>query len=191
MNDEIMINEEKILPVGEPQEELTDADEVITEYDLDEEEKELPLTVPEEKSTSKETENVRDEETVESLKKELEDMRRELDEKRSAFERMSRELGEFSALFPNQNPSNIPDSVWESVRAGIPLAAAYALYEKKALSRLEAAAKINQKNGAASTGALGREITESFFTPDEVRAMSRDEVRTNYKKILDSMKKWN
>ena len=30
-----------------------------------------------------------------------------------------------------------------------------------------------------------------FFTPEEVRAMSMDEVRANYSKILNSMSKWH
>jgi hypothetical protein len=42
-----------------------------------------------------------------------------------------------------------------------------------------------------STGSLGKDTTESFFTPNEVRAMSRSEIRKNYSKILESMKKWN
>lgn len=32
---------------------------------------------------------------------------------------------------------------------------------------------------------------EPYFTPEQVRAMTRDEVRVNYYFILESMKKWN
>lgn len=34
-------------------------------------------------------------------------------------------------------------------------------------------------------------IEEDMFTPEQVRKMTREEVRTNYKKILESMKRWN
>ena len=34
-------------------------------------------------------------------------------------------------------------------------------------------------------------ISEEFFTPEQVRKMSRSEVRKNYKKILESMKYWH
>ena len=131
------------------------------------------------------------EETVESLKAELDALRRELEEKRAAFERMSYEITEFSELFPTVSVSSIPDSVWESVKSGIPLSASYALYEKKTALLLTDAKKVNQKNSALSTGPLGREPASDFFSPDEVKAMSRDEVRKNYSKIMESMKKWN
>ena len=130
-------------------------------------------------------------EELELLKTELESLRKELEEKKKSFERMSREIGEFSEVFPKKSVNNIPDSVWESVRAGIPLAAAYALYERKNALRAETASRINERNGNTSTGSVGRASTENFYTPDEVRAMSRSEVRKNYSKILESMKKWN
>ena len=135
--------------------------------------------------------NETEENEVELLKQELDTLRRELEEKKEAFRRMSREIGEFSEIFPEKSVSSIPDSVWESVKTGIPLAAAYALYERKNDVRADAASRINERNGEKSTGAIGRSTTENFYTPDEVRAMSRAEVKRNYSKILESMKKWN
>ena len=129
--------------------------------------------------------------TVESLRAELDALRKELSEKKAAFERMSNEVNEFSELFPSVPLTSIPDSVWQSVKGGIPIAAAYALYEKKA-NLIEADAKrINTKNSSSSTGPIGKEPTSDFFSPAEVRAMSRDEVRKNYSKIMESMKKWS
>lgn len=125
------------------------------------------------------------------LRGELEALKIELEEKKKTFERMSREIGEFSEIFPERSVSSIPDSVWESVKAGIPLAAAYALYERKNAVRADTANRINERNGSVSTGSVGRTSTENFYTPDEVRAMSRSEVRKNYSKIIESMKKWN
>lgn len=36
-----------------------------------------------------------------------------------------------------------------------------------------------------------KEITETFFTPEEVRNMSSTEVRENYQQIMDSMRLWS
>ncbi len=130
-------------------------------------------------------------ENIEALRAELEALKAEFEEKKRALEKMSREFGEFSEIFPTTDIKSLPDSVWEEVKAGIPLAAAYALYEKKCAIRAEAANNANLKNSALSSGAIGREVTENFYTPDEVRAMSRAEVKKNYSKIIESMKKWN
>ena len=142
-------------------------------------------------SREKEAEADDPQETVESLKAELQALREDLEARRATFERMSAEIGEFSELFPSVPLSSIPDSVWQSVKGGVPLAASYALYEKKTSIMLDDAKRANEKNSARSTGPMGTEASSDFFSPDEVRAMSRDEVRSNYKKIMDSMKKWN
>ena len=128
---------------------------------------------------------------LELLRTELGTLRQEIEEKKKVFERMSREIGEFSEIFPERSVSDIPDSVWESVKGGIPLAAAYALYERKNALRADTASRINERNGSISTGPVGRASTENFYTPDEVRKMTREEVKQNYSKILESMKKWN
>ena len=120
---------------------------------------------------------------LEILREEVARLRGELEEKKNSLERLGNEISEFSELFPDQPITSLPDSVWESVRSGAPLAAAYALYKKKNEIRLEKAGVINRKNGEMSTGALGRDTTENFYTPNEVRAMSRSEIRKNYSKI--------
>ena len=169
--------------------------EDVTNEDLIEESTALLDEVT--KETEKETESTevteKEEESseIEMLKRELDTLRKELEEKKSAFERMSRDIGEFSELFPEKNINAIPDSVWESVKAGIPLAAAYALYERKNAIRSDMAKRANEENSARTTGSIGRDNTENFYTPDEVRAMSRAEVKHNYSKIIESMKKWN
>lgn len=139
-----------------------------------------------EDETSKEKEP-----SVEEMLKELKALREELLEKRKAFEKMSRDISEFEELFPEKNVNEIPDSVWESVKTGIPLAAAYALYERKNAIRRDTAESTNVENRSRTTGSIGRDTTDSFYTPDEVKAMSRAEVKSNYSKILESMKKWN
>ena len=129
--------------------------------------------------------------SAEEMIRELKALKEELSEKRRVLEKMSRDIGEFEEIFPDKRVNEIPDSVWESVREGIPLAAAYALYERKNAIRKDSAASTNVKNSSRATGPIGRDVTETFYTPDEVRAMSRTEVKKNYSKILESMKKWN
>lgn len=96
---------------------------------------------------------------------------------------------EFARLFPGTDVSALPDSVCESVRAGVPLAAAYALYEKKKSFESFAAHEKNSKNANLSFPVSDGE-SEKYFSPDEVKSMSRDEVRTNYKRIIESMRHW-
>ena len=176
MNDTLneTVEESAVLPKTE------NPDETNTAEDLIEAEKEETVEVePSEKDE------------LESMREELCRLRAELEEKKSSLERLGKEISEFSELFPNEPLTALPDSVWESVRGGIPLAAAYALYRRKTELRIEKANATNRKNSEMSTGAIGRDTTESFYTPDEVRAMSRSEIKKNYSKILDSMKKWN
>ena len=142
-------------------------------------------------STEEHSKVPEDGENIESIKAELSALRAEMTEKRAAFERMAGEVNEFSELFPHVSLSSIPDSVWENVKKGIPIAAAYALYEKKTALIAADAEKANCKNHALSTGPLGKEPTSDFFSPADVKAMSREEVRKNYPKIMESMKKWN
>ncbi len=192
MNEEIMIvAEESTEPPME---------EILPEKISDTDEATEPLEESEDMSESEEaTKEVVSEvavtpdggESIESLRAELEELRRELTEKKCELERMSHEIGEFSTLFPDTPISTLPDSVWESVRAGTPLAAAYALYEKKAAMRRADAERVNEKNGRISTGSVVSGTREAFFSPDEVRAMSREEIKANYSKILDSMKRWS
>ena len=129
--------------------------------------------------------------SVEELHAELARLRAELEETKSLHARMAAELGEFQALFPEVSVSALPESIWEQVRSGIPLAASYALYEKKCILHREHAAKINMQNAKKASGAAGKDTPAEYFSPDEVRAMSQSEVRKNYQKIMESMKKWN
>ncbi len=126
----------------------------------------------------------------------LEQLRRELSELRDAFskqsrmlERLGRDCEEFSELYPNASLSELPDAVWEEVRRGIPLAAAYALSERRRAQTAERAMESNLANSRRSSGAL--ETPEpDYFSPREVRAMSQADVRKNYQKIMKSMQKW-
>ena len=96
----------------------------------------------------------------------------------------------FRSLYPDVTLGDVPDAVWEDVRAGGALEAAYALWERKEAIRCAAAQEANRKN---ATGAWGRADTagEDFLSPDEVRSMTQDEVRRHYARIVESMKHWN
>ncbi len=54
----------------------------------------------------------------------------------------------------------------------------------------ERAARINERNSRMSSGKIGGGESQ-YFTAAEVRAMSQSEVHANYKKIIESMKRWS
>ncbi len=108
-----------------------------------------------------------------------------------ARERADREYDEFRSLFPEMKLTELPDSVRESVRSGVPLCAACALYELRRARAVEAAAAVNAANSDLSFALEKSSAADGYFSPEEVREMSPSEVRTNYKKIIESMNHWN
>ncbi len=129
--------------------------------------------------------------SIDSLKAEINSLKLRLEESQLMYDKLHGECMEFSNLYPDVPLSSIPDSVWNSARAGIPLAAAYALAEKKESVARAKAMNVNSQNNERSSGALNTAKTEEFFTPAEVRAMSAAEVKANYAKIITSMSKWH
>lgn len=128
---------------------------------------------------------------LDTLRKEIGLLRAELEQKSAEQERIRSEMGEFQQLFPNKTLGDVPPPVWQQVERGVPLSAAYALYEKKSTADALRADEINRRNAEHSAGRLGQNTAREFYTPDEVRAMSPSEVRENYKTIRESMKKWH
>ena len=114
-----------------------------------------------------------------------------LEQKRAEVDRHAREYAEFKELYPSVELSTLDPEVVASAEAGVPLAAAYALYEKKLAVRAEAAKAHNKATRESGFGSVGKNTASEFFSPDEVRAMSADEVHANYQKILRSMKSWS
>jgi outer membrane protease len=104
---------------------------------------------------------------------------------------MNSECAEFNLLYPSISISSLPDSIWESVKKGVPIAAAYALEERRAAVADMKAQSVNAANRQLSSGSIDAPATEEFYTPDEVRAMSPLQVRENYSKIISSMSKWH
>lgn len=127
---------------------------------------------------------------VGELLQEIKRLKSALAERDAMAERFAKEGEEFYALYPQQELRHLPDAVWKDVESGIPLAAAYALYERRRFCTEQKALEYNYTNMQRSTGA--HEATEpDYFSPKEVRAMSQSEVRANYEKIMRSMQKWH
>ncbi len=149
------------------------------------------LEAKEEIEPAEEVEPQKEVDPVGELRAEVERLRHELEAARTQNEKTVAEVGEFHSLFPECSLSAVPDSVWDQVKSGIPLAASYALYEKKREAAAKRAEAINLQNAQRSAGVAGRDAASEYFSPDEVRAMSPSEVRRNYSKILESMQSWN
>ncbi len=130
------------------------------------------------------------EEQLRQLRDELRELRAEMAQKDAILSRMGDECAEFHTLYPKTPLSSVPDDVWRDVKQGVPLAAAYALAERRRAYTEALADSTNKKNEKCSTGAVTPTENE-YFTPGEVRAMSQSEVRANYQKIMRSMQKWS
>ncbi len=127
---------------------------------------------------------------AQKLKNEIDRLRSLLEEKEAEQTRILNELGEFSRLFPDVTVNSIPAPVWKRVENGLPLSAAYALYEREESIRQYKANAINAKNASLSAGSAGAPTGEEYFSPEEVRKMTQKEVHENFAKIKHSMKLW-
>ena len=125
-------------------------------------------------------------ETINSLKSKIS----ELEKARDTQERILCELGDFSSLFPNVSIDDIPECVWDSVKKGTSIAASYALYEKRTEAERIRREQINSLNASKSAGIAGKDTANEYFSPEEVKKMSRAEVHANFAKIRRSMQKW-
>lgn len=125
------------------------------------------------------------------LRAEIVKLRAELEGIGSKRSKFISEIKEFASIFGADSVSKIPDEVWESTSSGVPLAAAYALYEKREALRAQMAERVNKKNASMSAGAIKNATNPEFFSPAEVKVMSAKEVKRNYNRIIESMKKWN
>ena len=128
---------------------------------------------------------------LESLREQVKKLTEELQARAAFADKIAAQLGEFGELFPDVAMESVPDSVWESVRSGSTLASAYAIYARRAYMNEMRVGGINKRNAQLSAGLAGKGTASEYYTPDEVRSMSQSEVRANYSKIIESMKKWN
>ncbi len=127
--------------------------------------------------------------TIEALQTRVRELEDALAARNALSERMTRECEEFEAYFPEVSLRALPDEVWGQVRAGVPLAAAYALYERGVRNQTRAAEAQNAHNAAHLPGSPAQ-AESRYFSPAQVRAMSRREVRENYDRIFESMRHW-
>ena len=125
-----------------------------------------------------------------ALRAELTRLREDLTRKQEVTLRLGRECAEFRDLYPDVPLSAIPDEAWDAVRSGVPLSAAFALAERKRARLEETAKESNLRNRSRSAGEVSQE-TSGYFSYDEVKNMSRTEIRENYNNILLSMQKWH
>lgn len=132
-----------------------------------------------------------DTDELEALRAKVAELQEKLERSTAEISESARQLEELYSLFPDSDVRTLPQSVWQSVSEGNSLAAAYALHLCREKQRENAIKSVNQKNAALSAGFAGEAARGEYFTPSEVRAMSQSEVRANYTKILESMKKWN
>ena len=121
-----------------------------------------------------------------SLRTEIERLQGEITRLTELQNRRGQELDEFCTLFPNISLAELPPEVRQQTDEGVPLAAAYALFEKRQALRHAAGKKSAEHSWhGMSEGAHG-----DFYSPSDVRGMSAKEVHKNYKKIIESMKHW-
>lgn len=123
---------------------------------------------------------------TEALMAEIERLKGEVGKLTEWQSRSRRELDEFCTLYPSVPLVGLPDEVKSDVDAGVPLAAAYALYEKKEALRSASEKKSAERSWRGMNQAAG----DDHFSPADVKAMSQKEVHKNYKKIMESMKHW-
>lgn len=177
-------------------EEITISDQLCQELPEAVENELVEEMIPEELTEAteeNESEAVHEEESIDALKEEIVSLKTKLSELEALKEAQARlfdELSAFRDLFPEVELNVIPESVWDEVRKGSSLTASYALYEKRMEAERARIALINASNASKSPGVAGRNTANEYFSPDEVRKMSRTEVHANYSKIKESMKKW-
>ena len=127
--------------------------------------------------------------TIEALNARIWELEELLAQREAVADRMMRECEEFESYFPEVTLRQVPDEVWNRVQSGIPLAAAYALYERGIRNQATAAQEQNARN-ATHLPTAPAPAESRYFSPAQVRAMSRREVRENYDRIFESMRHW-
>ncbi len=103
-------------------------------------------------------------------------------------ERKQREREEFRALYPNVDWNTLPQSVL--CDESLPLAAAYALYERRQARAKELAQAQNELNLQKSVGAVRHDGGhDGHFALSEIKRMSAKEIRAHYNSVLRSLQK--
>jgi hypothetical protein len=133
----------------------------------------------------------------------LNQLEREREEARQKLESETKrqaQYREFFETFPDAKVEDIHPETLEKFHSGIPLK--YAYMEQKyseALSEVEKyklgseSQKANEEAKATSPGSVSQSGTpkQTYFSPEQVRNMSREEIRKNLKDIERSQKQWS
>ncbi len=127
----------------------------------------------------------------EDFKREVENLRTELAQQKNRTENFISQMRELYVLYPDADINTLSDEIWQSVKSGIPIAAAYALNARRAEVVKQRAEEANRQNKEKCIGGIKGNGDNGYFSPSEVRGMSQEEVRNNYTKIIDSMNHWN
>lgn len=189
MNEQIVTADElTLVPEQEEQNVSEQAQDLIPE--------EAPQAVPQEQPVE-ETQPVEEpteennlDEEIRTLRGRVEELTATLAQQKAQILRMEQECSEFAQLFPDTSLTRLPGEVWEAVKGGIPLAAAYALYQLRQQRREAEAAEVNARNRTMSGGGVSG-TPNQHLSPGEVRKMTAEQVHNNYSKILESMKLWS
>ena len=134
---------------------------------------------------NKETEKILEELGSES--DELETLRLE----KAIKKNLEEEFALLREIFPERDADDIPDEVFALSENGKNLAAHFALYYLKEEKRKTEQTKKEEENSKSAPPDVKNSPEEAYFTYDEVRNMSEEEIRKNYKNIMKSMEKWN
>ncbi len=138
-----------------------------------------------EQAASKEWEE-KAEEAVESAEETT-----EATEKTEDSDKLKQDINELLELFPKLKANAVPDEVWDRVREGDSLCAAYCLWVvKNAKEQLRIRDVNDKRSHAAPPPVADKGEGEEFFTRDTVKNMSPQQVRKNFKAILNSMDRW-
>lgn len=128
------------------------------------------------------------------LKSELENLKQELrarDEREALQSRMIREIKEFQDYFPEVDIKGVSDEIWDQVKRGASLSAAFALDLRKAELERKKVSDFNEKNRRMSAGSLMNGDEEKYYSPSEVKKMTPAQVKLHYDDIVESMRHWN
>ncbi len=106
----------------------------------------------------------------------------------AARESQRRQQQEFHALYPEVELDALPDEV--VAQTALPLAAAYALYERRQERERARAEAANLRNAQKSSGDARHDgDSDGEYSLEEIRRMSPGQVRSRYQTILHSLKK--
>lgn len=114
------------------------------------------------------------------------------------IKRQQKDYADFLHEYADVDPKSIPLSVWKETEKGVPLVQAYRNHEykqlKAELAELKKGAATQKSNAANSTFSPSSPNgnggdNSSYYTLDQLKSMSREEVNKNYSKVVESYRK--